>query len=161
MIAGIIDDIRRVFQGLAEKSRRIEHATGLTPSQTWAIKMLEAAPMKVSDLAKRMYLHPATVVGILDRLEAKDMVQRTRSDKDRRVVNICLTDRGRKLLQNSPEVAQGHFLHELEALSTQELETIHGGMEKIVKILGYEEIPPQLIMSSEINASMRRRKKPR
>jgi len=53
--------------------------------------------MKVSDLARRMYLHPATMVGLLDRLEAKELLKRTRSDKDRRVVFIDLTDQGREL----------------------------------------------------------------
>jgi len=98
MIAGIIDDVRRVFHGLTEKARKVEHETGLTPTQLVVIKILnDASPMKVSDLAKRMYLHPSTMVGILDRLEIKGLLERTKLGKDRRVVHICLTDSGREL----------------------------------------------------------------
>jgi DNA-binding MarR family transcriptional regulator len=71
-VAEITDNLRRVFQVVNELSKKAERETGLTGPQLWAIKVIaEAAPIKVSDLARRMYLHPATVVGILDRLEGR------------------------------------------------------------------------------------------
>ena len=70
LVADTIDNLRRVFQVIHEYSKKVEHTTGLTSPQLWAIKALaEAAPVMVSELARRMYLHPATVVGILTRLE--------------------------------------------------------------------------------------------
>jgi len=159
MVAEIVDDIRRIFQVLTEQSRRVEHETSLTGPQLWVVKLLEeASPMKVSDLARRMYLHPATMVGLLDRLEGKGLVKRTRSEKDRRVVHIDLTDEGRILVKNSPEVVQGLLVKGLELLADQKLKKISDGFEQIVKILGAQEEMPQLIMSSEINLPRRRRK---
>jgi DNA-binding MarR family transcriptional regulator len=158
MLTDILDDIRRVFQVLAEHSQSVEHETGLTPSQFKVVKMLEdATDLKVSDLAKRMYLHPATMVGLLDRLEAKGLVQRTRSATDRRVVHICLTDGGRELLKNSPNVSQITLLKGLESLTTPQIEKISKGMEQLVKVLGAQETPPHLIMSSQISLPQRRR----
>ncbi|MDD2732923.1 MAG: MarR family transcriptional regulator [Desulfuromonadaceae bacterium] len=159
MVAGIVDDIRRIFQVLTEQSRKIEHKTNLTGPQLWVIKILkEKSPMKVSDLARRMYLHPATMVGLLDRLEAKGLLKRTRSENDRRVVFIDLTVQGCELEINSPEVVQNLLVSGLENLTGQELKNISGGMEQVVAILGAKDIPPQLIMSAEINAPKRRRK---
>ena len=159
MVAGIIDDIRRVFQVLTEQSRKIEHETSLTGPQLWVVKILkETSPLKVSDLARRMYLHPATMVGLLDRLEAKGVLKRTRSEKDRRVVYIDLTEQGRELEINSPEVVQNLLVKGLEALTGQKLKMISDGMGEVVNILGAQDVPPQLIMSSEINAPKRRRK---
>ena len=64
MVAGIIDNIRRVFYVLAEQSRKAEHETGLTGSQLWVVKLLDGgSPKKVTELARRMYLHPATKIG--------------------------------------------------------------------------------------------------
>lgn len=161
MIAGIIDDVRRVFHGLTEKARKVEHETGLTPTQLVVIKILnDASPMKVSDLAKRMYLHPSTMVGILDRLEIKGLLERTKLGKDRRVVHICLTGSGRELLQNSPETEQGDVFKRLESLTSQQLENAYSGIGQIVGVFGFDEVPPQLIMSSEINTPRRRRKVP-
>ncbi|GAC1467714.1 MAG: MarR family transcriptional regulator [Desulfuromonadaceae bacterium] len=159
MVAGIIDDIRRVFQVLTERSRKIEHETSLTGPQLWVVKILkETAPLKVSDLARRMYLHPATMVGLLDRLEAKGLLKRTRSEKDRRVVYIDLTEQGCELEINSPEVVQNLLVKGLETFTGQKLKMISDGLGEVVNILGARDVTPQLIMSSEVNAPKRRRK---
>ena len=69
---------------IQEYSKKIEHTTGLTGPRLWAIKALaKGAPMMVSELARRMYLHPATVVGIVTRLESHGLIKKTRS-KERR-----------------------------------------------------------------------------
>ena len=125
MVAGIIDDLRRIFKVLTEQSKRIEHETSLTSPQLWVIKLLkETPPMKVSELARRMYLNPATMVGLLDRLEAKGLLKRTRSEKDRRVVHIDLTEQGHELEVNSPEVAQNILVKKLAQLGGQKLKLI-------------------------------------
>lgn len=161
LAAAIIDDIRRIYQVLAEQSRRVEHKTGLTGSQLWVIKMLEeSAPMKVSDLARRMHLHPATMVGVLDRLEMKGLVQRTRSDKDRRVVHVIITDQGMELVRNSPELPQGLLANGLETLSDKKMKVISDGLEMIVKILGVQEEPAKNIHSTDVITPDRRRQFP-
>lgn len=158
MVAEIIDDIRRVFQVLSEQSRNVEHETSLSGTQLWVVKLLEeTSPMKVSDLARSTYLHPATMVGLLDRLEAKGLVRRTRSDKDRRVVHIDLTDSGRDLVKNSPEVVQSLLVKGLETLADQKLKKISEGLGEVVKVLGAEGMPPQLILSSEVNSPKRKK----
>ncbi len=152
LVADIIDNIRRVFQAVNEYSKKAERETGLTGPQLWAIKVLaDGTPLKVSELARRMYLHPATVVGIVDRLEGRELVTRTRSKEDRRVVEIELTERGRELVNQSPEVAQGLLVKGLETLSHEKLVHLEDGLEQLVGILGAQEIPPKLLLSSEVN----------
>ncbi len=151
-VADIIDNIRRVFQAVHEYSKKAERETGLTGPQLWAIKVIsEDSPIKVSEIAKRMYLHPATVVGILDRLEGRELVTRTRSREDRRVVEIDLTENGRELLAQSPEVAQGLLVRGLETLDMAKLSQLDDNLELLVKILGAQKIPPKLLLSTEVN----------
>lgn len=152
IVSEVIDDIRRIFQVIKERSKKVEAETQLTGSQLWAIKILhESAPIKVSELAARMYLHPATMVGLLDRLESKGLVKRVRSEKDRRVVHIELTPQGRSVVESSPEVVQRLLVNGLEQLSDQNLKKTLEGLRHIAKILGVEDAPPHLIMSSEVN----------
>jgi DNA-binding MarR family transcriptional regulator len=152
MVADIIDNLRRVFQVINEQSKKVERETGLTGPQLWAIKLIaESAPIKVSVLARRMYLHPATVVGILDRLEGHGLVTRTRSLEDRRVVEIELTDKGKILVAQSPVVAQGLLVKGLEPLPEEKLLQIAEGLEQLVMILGAQEIAPNLFFSPETN----------
>ncbi len=151
-ISEIIDNLRRVFQVVNEQSKKAEHHTGLTGPQLWAIKTIaQGAPIMVSEIAARMHLHPATVVGILDRLETRGLVQRVRSKEDRRVVRVELTASGEDLVRKSPEVAQGLLVAGLEKLKTANLKNIATSLDQLVELLGAQGIPPKLILSPEVN----------
>jgi len=151
-VAGIIDNLRRVFQVVNEYSKRAEKETGLTGPQLWAIKVIsDSEPIKVSDLARKMYLHPATVVGILDRLETRGLVARTRSTEDRRVVYVDLTELGKDLVNQAPEVVQGVLVRGLEQLPKDELLTIADSLEQLVGIVGAQGVAPKLMLSPCVN----------
>ncbi|HSB33776.1 MAG TPA: MarR family transcriptional regulator [Nitrospirota bacterium] len=152
IVAEIVDNLRRVFQVVNEQSKKAEHETGLTGPQLWAIKTIaQESPIMVSEIARRMYLHPATVVGILDRLEKQGLVLRVRSTEDRRVVKVELTRQGRALVKKAPEVSQGLLVSGLEKIGTNKLKNISEGLDQMVDILGAQNIPPQLILSPEVN----------
>lgn len=151
-IGGVLDNLRRVFQVVHGYSKRAERVGGLTGPQLWAVTVLsESEPVRVSELARRMYLDPSTVVGILDRLETRGLVSRTRSREDRRVVTVALTGKGRRLVSKVPEVAQGLLLTGLEGLSPRDLKAVSDGLEVLVRILGAHRLPPRLLFSSEVN----------
>lgn len=161
-VADIIDNLRRVFQVVNEYSKIAEKDTGLTGPQLWAIKVIaDTAPIRVSDLAKRMYLHPTTVVGILDRLENRELVFRKRSEEDRRVVEVDLTTEGKYLVEKAPEVAQGLLVKGLEIMPKDRLAYIADALDDLVKILGAQEMPPRLILSPEINIPVGKSRKKR
>jgi len=151
-VAEIIDNLRRVFQVVNEQSKKAEKETGLTGPQLWAIKTIaQEAPIMVSEIARSMYLHPATVVGILDRLEKQELVKRIRSSEDRRVVRVELTGKGHALVKKAPGVAQGLLVAGLEKLGAHKLKNIAQALDQMAEILGAQNIPPQLMLSPEIN----------
>ena len=142
-IPEIIDNLRRIFQAINEYSRSAEQSTGLTGPQLWALKILSGtSPMRVSELAQSMCLRPPTVVGILDRLEIKGLVFRTRSTEDRRAVDLHLTDAGKLMAANSPEVAQAMLLNGLNELSDEQYICVAEGMKLTSKMLGAERFTP-------------------
>lgn len=148
-VAQIIDNLRRVFQALNEYSKNAEKMIGLTGPQLWGLKLLaQAAPLRVSELARQMYLHPATVVGILDRLEAKGLVTRTRSQQDRRAVEITLTARGKEIVTSAPEVAQIMLVEGFAALPDEQLASVAEGMQILAQILGASQMTPQPLHSA-------------
>jgi len=140
----VIDNVRRIFQAINEYSRSAEQTTGLTGTQLWVLKILaNSAPMRVSELAHQMYLSSATVVGIIDRLEVKNMVTRKRSKKDRRAVDLDLTKTGKEMVINAPEVAQIMLIKGLGELSENDFSVVETGMQQMVHILRAEQINPQ------------------
>jgi DNA-binding MarR family transcriptional regulator len=84
---------RRLTKGLARRY-------GLTGPQLTVIKILaEIGDLSLSSLSERIKAQNSTVTGIIDRMEREELVLRERSEADRRVVLIRLSDKGRRLAQ--------------------------------------------------------------
>ncbi len=144
----VFDNLRRIFQAINEYSKIAEHSTGLTGPQLWALKLVAEEPvMRVSGLAQKMYLRPPTVVGILDRLEKKELVVRTHSTKDRRVVEVSLTDQGRSLVAAAPEVVQTVLMKGLKELTDEQFVCVDDGMQLMAKVLCADHLVPQPLHS--------------
>ena len=79
-----------------------------------------------------------------------------RTNEDRRVVKIELTDAGNAIVAKAPQVAQGLLVAGLEVLPLKKLQDISDALEELVHILGAQELPPRLILSPEINLSKRK-----
>jgi DNA-binding MarR family transcriptional regulator len=69
----------------------------LTPAQATVLTSLTAA-MSMSSLAQQMHCDPSNITGIVDRLEAKGLVERSADPKDRRVTRVAPTPSGREAL---------------------------------------------------------------
>jgi DNA-binding MarR family transcriptional regulator len=75
----------------------------------------------VAGLARVIQMGDASMSRMLDRLEEKDLVRRERSVEDRRVVNLHLTAKGRKVANRIwPIVVEGMHVH-LEGFKKDEL----------------------------------------
>ncbi|MFL6080489.1 MAG: MarR family winged helix-turn-helix transcriptional regulator [Ornithinibacter sp.] len=71
---------------------------GLThPQYLVMLALWEDEPLRVSELADRLSLEPATLSPLLKRLEAGGLVTRRRDPCDERAVAITLTPAGRRL----------------------------------------------------------------
>jgi DNA-binding MarR family transcriptional regulator len=82
---------RRITKGLAGRY-------GLTGPQLAVIKLLEpVGKLSLSELSSLIRARNSTVTGIIDRMEREGWVARRRSEADRRVINIELTQKGREL----------------------------------------------------------------
>jgi DNA-binding MarR family transcriptional regulator len=67
----------------------------LTPVQAHALRRLDPErPLAMSALADALYCHASNVTGIVDRLEARGLVERRPDAGDRRVRTLVLTPEG-------------------------------------------------------------------
>jgi len=135
-LADVNASLRQLMQLAQTRSKKIRKETGITGPQLLAMKTLADSPdLSISALARSIYLHPATVVGIVDRLEGKGLVERTPSKKDRRQVNVRLTRAGKGALRKAPAAAQDSVLAGLETLSDKKLKRLAATLAKVVKVL--------------------------
>lgn len=85
---------RRLTKGFAAEF-------GLTGPQLTVLKLLDSLDdLSLSELSERIRAKNSTVTGIVDRMERDGLVVRVRSQEDRRVVHIRLSERGRRLARS-------------------------------------------------------------
>ena len=131
-----MQSLRRIFKTIQDYSHQVSSGFGVTGPQLWALKTIsQEGSLTLGELSKKMYLHPSTISGVIDRLENKGYVTRDRSLHDRRVVNVCLTPAGESLVKKAPNPAQGKMIHGLSKLSEDELSAIYHSIEKLVEIM--------------------------
>jgi DNA-binding MarR family transcriptional regulator len=94
-----------------------EHA--LTGAQARLLSLLSLEPLPMRKLAQKLKCEPSNVTGIVDRLEARGLVERRPDPSDRRVKLAAATDAGRQVAR---ELREGlRFAREpLAGLSEQE-----------------------------------------
>jgi DNA-binding MarR family transcriptional regulator len=61
--------------------------------------------ISLSQLGERLYFDNPTITGIVDRMERDGLVERCRAEDDRRVINVLLTQHGKKLLSAIENIA--------------------------------------------------------
>lgn len=78
-------------------------------------------PMRQSDLAYKILKTTGNVTQMVDRLEQDGLVMRTRSDTDRRVVVVGITDKGRRKVERLMPYFMRAVAKEFEVLTDDEL----------------------------------------
>ena len=70
----------------------------LTPTQGHALRSLDPdQPVPMSSLAETMFCDASNVTGIVDKLESRGLIARQSADHDRRVKQLVVTEKGRKV----------------------------------------------------------------
>ncbi len=94
-----------------------EHA--LTGAQARLLSLLSLEPLPMRRLAQKLKCEPSNVTGIVDRLEARGLVERRPDPNDRRVKLAAATQEGRRIAKGLRESL--NFAREpLAALSEEE-----------------------------------------
>lgn len=55
--------------------------------------------VKISDISKKYDIPPSTLTGIIDRLELKKYIERTRTVDDRRAIELITTEAGKQVVE--------------------------------------------------------------
>jgi len=132
----ILRALRRITRSIALHSRQLAAVSHITAPQLVCLRtVIELGPMTATAISKEMHVSPSTVIGILDRLEDKGLVQRERGREDRRIVFVSVTEAGRELASHSPSPLQQHLAEGLNALPELEQATITLALERIVTLI--------------------------
>jgi len=145
----ILVALRRIIRAVDLHSQSLSQKHHLTGPQLVVLrKIIDHGELTIGQLAKRVSLSPATVTGIVDRLEMRQWVTRKRNDNDRRQVFVSVTRKGLTVSRKAPRLLQERFVDEFEKLSNNEQGQILDVLNKIARLMGAEDLDAAPVLTS-------------
>jgi DNA-binding MarR family transcriptional regulator len=105
---------------------RVLKGEGLSATQYNVLRILRGAPegLPCGEIASRMITRDPDVTRLLDRLEKRELIARSREAKDRRTVMTRITPGGLKLLVRLDEPVQAAHRKQLGHLGRERLRAL-------------------------------------
>lgn len=129
----ILKKLRVVIRAAQRHSLWIEKQCGVSGAQLWIMQELhENSGLRVGELAKKLAIHQTTTSNLLDALEKRGYVVKTRDAKDQRVVKVKLTEEGSRTLQNAPAPARGLLPEALMQMDEANLARLDQGLQGLL-----------------------------
>lgn len=117
--------LARAAESVAERTGRVVTASGLTYSQFGAMETLyHLGPLMVGQLAEKHLKSPNNFTTVVDNLEKQGFVRRERSQEDRRVVMVYLTEAGQSLIERVIPQHVRVVFEDMSVLTTEEQEQL-------------------------------------
>jgi DNA-binding MarR family transcriptional regulator len=132
----IIIALRKIMQQIDQHSHLLDKQFGITVPQLGCLfEIYEKGSMTLSVLSKNVHLSASTLVGVVDRLEEKNLVKRIRNAEDRRVIFIEITSKGIEFVQNTPQLLHNRLDIYFKQLPEAEQILIANSLDLLVAIL--------------------------
>lgn len=106
----------------------------LTPPQFNVLRILRGArPETLScvRIGERMVDHDPDLTRLLDRLETRGLIERTRDARDRRVMNVGITKEGLELVGAASKAVRARLETALGPLGKRNLDTLANLLERV------------------------------
>ncbi|MCP4350005.1 MAG: winged helix-turn-helix transcriptional regulator [Desulfobacterales bacterium] len=141
--------LRRIMQSVYLHSHYLVRHFGLTGPQLVILQELSKfGELSVGELSKATSLSQATVTGILERLEKRELICRRRSEKDRRRVLVHATESCRQLLDQAPPPLQEAFIEQFKDLENWEQAMILSSLQRLVSMMDAGKIKAAPILAT-------------
>ncbi|MFH0966597.1 MAG: MarR family transcriptional regulator, partial [Methanobacteriota archaeon] len=103
----------------------IPNLTGMQEAKFRLLHILEnAGSQSMTELCNQMFISKPYMTRLVDSLVSEGSVERQPDVKDRRVINISVTDEGIEYLRNMLKELRNHMKSFLSGFSSSDLETI-------------------------------------
>ncbi|PJD92965.1 MAG: MarR family transcriptional regulator [Legionella sp.] len=137
----ILFALRKIMQQMDYHSRNLDKKYGITvPQLVCLYEIYEKGVMTLSVLSKQVHLSSSTLVGVIDRLEEKGLIRRTRDTEDRRVIFIEITEKGEQFVSTSPHLLHNKLDEQFKVIEESEQILIANSLDLLVEMLAHRSI---------------------
>ena len=141
--------LRRILRATELFGRELAQAAGLTAVQFRVLQLVsERSPCTATQISQRMGVSQATVTSLVDKLVRQGMVERQRSEKDRRQTNIVVTEKGAAAIVRAPDALQQRYVRKFEALEDWEQAMLVAALERVASMLDAEDIDASPVLDT-------------
>lgn len=141
LLGTLIHDVAHLLR--LEIDQRVE-SKNLTRTKWLALGIIDANPgLSQSELAIELELGAAAVGRLVDRLVARNFVERRSTDSDRRAYQLYLTRDARKLITKLDGVSAQLRKDVLRGLEDEDVSRLTHGLQQLKKNLQAQTLPPQ------------------
>jgi DNA-binding MarR family transcriptional regulator len=135
--ASILRSLRRINRAVATQGRLLVMGYQVTMPQLLCLRQLAAlGTTSPSALAIELGVSQATISGMIDRLEARGYVRRSRSSIDKRKVMLDLTEEGRELEAAAPSLLQEKLSRGLQRRAPRWCTAIDLALRELLDMMG-------------------------
>ncbi|MGU7784030.1 MarR family winged helix-turn-helix transcriptional regulator [Burkholderia sp. PU8-34] len=125
--------LTKARQALVERMDRALEPLDLTAQQIGVILLLSRGYARTPfELSRKMSYDSGSMTRLLDRLERKGFIARARSEQDRRVIELSLTERGAEAARALPSVIATALNTQLEGFSADELAMLTSLLQRFI-----------------------------
>lgn len=145
----VVEALRRIIRAVDLHSRALVQRYRLTGPQLVVLRAIaDSRPASVGEIARAVHLSQATVTGILDRLEGRGLVTRSRAPDDRRRVVASLSPGAEEKLRSAPPLLQEHFIQRFLELEGSEQRRILASLERVVSLMEAKDLEATPILAT-------------
>ena len=139
----LVGDLQRVMEEAQAADKKNPSGDGKLSAQE--VRVLRAVGRKdcciMSGIADAICLSLSSVTGLIDRLVEKKLVRRDRSNEDRRIVQVELTDEGREARDAAMEGPVAFARGLLKGLNAEEQDAMLALFRKVAERIELEKHP--------------------
>ena len=133
--ATLANQLRPVLLRIARELRREIHSLGVTGGQVSLLIQIKKHPgITASELAERERISAPGMSGHIARLEAAELIERTRA-ADRRRIGLTLTDAGDRVLSTVRKRRTAWLAEHLKELTSDERDALEAAIPALEKLL--------------------------
>lgn len=132
----VANGLRPALLHLSRRLRKELAPLGITGGQASLLWAIRTKPrIGVRELAAAEGVSPPAMTAYVDRLESAGLVARRRSDRDRRRVELALTDEGVRVLRSARSRRTAWLAARLQRLEPEELEAVEAALPALRKLI--------------------------
>jgi DNA-binding MarR family transcriptional regulator len=124
--------LRRLFRTLRKGLNELY--SDYIPSNEFAVlqTLNNHSPLMASEIANELKVSSSHITAVTDRLVGKNYIQRVRSDSDRRIVYLEITEDGKRIAREMDQIKNQYLAKKFANLSEEEMKLMVASSTKLL-----------------------------